>query len=289
MNDSTNSGTQPSIVRARPWAAMGALVKREWLRFFRQRNRVIGALGQPILFWLLFGVGMNQMFNAGTISFQEYYFPGTMMLIVLFTAIFTTISIIEDRHEGFLQGVLIAPAPRWTMVGGKVVGGAAIALLQALLFFALSLTLGIRMSVPSVIAMVVWLFISAVGLTALGFVIAWKTDSTQGFHAIMSLLLLPMWLLSGAFFPVPIPSSAASVGPLVVHWIMRLNPMTYAMAGLRRLMYADMPARLDALSADGQIWCPQLGTCVVVLLAFTTAMLWLAWRLSLRHTSGDLK
>jgi ABC-2 type transport system permease protein len=232
---------------------------------------------------------MNQMFSAGPISFREYYFPGTLMLILLFTAIFTTISIIEDRHEGFLQGVLIAPAPRWSMVGGKVLGGALIALLQALLFFLLSMTLGIRLSVPTVVAIVAWLFLSAVGLTALGFVIAWKTDSTQGFHAIMSLLLLPMWLLSGAFFPVPAPTPGVGVGPLIMHWVMRFNPVTYAMAGLRRLLYADMPTKLDALSEGGQIWSPQLGTCVLVMLGFTALMLWCSWRLSLRHTSGDLK
>ncbi len=278
-----------SIVHVRPFRAMGSLAKREWIRFFRQRNRVVGAMGQPLLFWLLFGAGMNQTFQAGDVSFREYYFPGTMLLILLFTAIFATISIIEDRHEGFLQGVLIAPAPRWSMVGGKVFGGAMIALLQAMFFFLLSLTLGIRLSVPLVTAVVAWLFLSAVGLTALGFVIAWKTDSTQGFHAIMSLLLLPMWLLSGAFFPVPIPTSGMGLGPLAIHWIMRMNPMTYAMAGLRRLIYTGMPQRMEALNTDTQIWTPSLLTSTLVLVTFTGVMLLASWRLSLRHTSGDLR
>ena len=117
-------------VRPQPWRAAAALCWRECVRFVRQRNRVIGAIGQPILFWILFGAGMNSAFQISGQSFREYFFPGTMMLILLFTAIFSTISIIEDRREGFLQGVLVSPAPRWSMVLGKIMGGSLIATLQ---------------------------------------------------------------------------------------------------------------------------------------------------------------
>ena len=109
-----------------PWPVVGTLAQRELVRFFRQRNRVFGALGQPIIFWLLFSAGLcatNKLDYA-------HFFPGTLVMILLFTAIFATISIIEDRREGFLQGVLVAPVPRWAMVLGKVLGGAAIAMLQ---------------------------------------------------------------------------------------------------------------------------------------------------------------
>ncbi len=267
---------------------MFSLAWREWLRFFRQRSRIVGALGQPLLFWLLFGAGMNQMFSAGDLSFREYYFPGTMMLIILFTAIFATISIIEDRHEGFLQGVLVAPTPRWAAVGGKVLGGAVIALLQAMLFFLLAMTLGIQLNIGIVLMIIGWLFLTALGLTALGFVIAWVTDSTQGFHAIMSLLLLPMWLLSGAFFPVP-STSGSDWGPVIIHWMMRLNPMTYAMAGLRRILYFEMADRIDVLNKNGEIWLPGMLVCLTVMIGFTFLMFVVAWRVSLRHTAGDLK
>ncbi len=279
----------PDYVRVRPLAAMFSLAWREWLRFFRQRSRVIGALGQPLLFWLLFGAGMNQMFSVGDISYREYYFPGTMMLIVLFTAIFATISIIEDRHEGFLQGVLVSPAPRWAAVGGKMLGGAMIALLQAMLFFLLSLTLGIRFGVVNVSMIIGWLFVTALGLTALGFIIAWVTDSTQGFHAVMSLLLLPMWLLSGAFFPVPASTAGMGTVALTMHWIMRLNPMTYAMAGLRRLMYAGMPDRIEALTQHDVMWLPGIFLCMIVVFGFAIASFLVAWRVSLRPMSGDLR
>ena len=99
---------------------------------------MIGAIGQPLLFWVFFSEGLGPAFRmpgeASGVSFREYFFPGTLVLILLFTAIFTTILIIEDRREGFSQSVLVAPMPRWAMVLGKLLGGAAIALAQGLIF-----------------------------------------------------------------------------------------------------------------------------------------------------------
>ncbi len=119
------------------------LAWREWVRFFRQPHRVIAALGQPILLWILFGTGLHGAFRTdGAQNFMSYYLPGTIALILLFTAIFATISIIEDRREGFLQSVLVSAAPRWTIVLGKAIGGGAIAWVQALIFLALALLVG---------------------------------------------------------------------------------------------------------------------------------------------------
>src|SRR5688572_11150285 len=197
--------TAAQPIEPRPWLAAWALCRREWVRFVRQPNRVFGAIGQPLIFWLLFGAGLGPSFRlpgvADELSYREYFFPGTLVLILLFTAIFATISIIEDRREGFLQSVLVAPIPRWSMVLGKVLGGSLIALAQATLFLLLGYTLGLKMGPVVLLSVVGYLFIVALAMTALGFVIAWRMDSTQGFHAIMSVFLLPMWLLSGAFFP----------------------------------------------------------------------------------------
>src|SRR6476660_2077699 len=121
-----------------PGPVVFTLCERELVRFLRQRNRVFGALGQPIIFWLLFSEGFRGTPELG----YEYFFPGTLVMILLFTAIFATISIIEDRREGFLQSVLVAPIPRWSMVLGKVLGGSLIALVQGLIFLALSPVVG---------------------------------------------------------------------------------------------------------------------------------------------------
>jgi len=110
------------------WLPVWTLTVREVVRFLRQRTRLVGALGQPFLFWILFGAGLQGSFRGpGDMSYQEYFFPGIAVLIVLFTSIFSTITIIEDRREGFLQGVLVAPIPRLALVLGKLCGGTTLA------------------------------------------------------------------------------------------------------------------------------------------------------------------
>ncbi|MEK7800044.1 MAG: ABC transporter permease, partial [Acidobacteriota bacterium] len=111
----------------RPLLAIRALVWREIVRFLRERNRVAGALLQPIMFWALFGAGLGPSFKppvpGGSVPYGEYFFPGVVVMILLFTAIFSTVSLIDDRREGFLQSVLVAPVPRSVVVLGKVLGG----------------------------------------------------------------------------------------------------------------------------------------------------------------------
>lgn len=275
--------TRRPALRPRPWLAAGTLCSRELVRFARQRNRVFGAIGQPILFWVLFGAGLGPSFRlpggAGDVSYREYFFPGALVLILLFTAIFATISIIEDRREGFLQSVLIAPTPRWSLVLGKLLGGAVIALLQGLVFLALGLTVGLKFSAASLVAITAFSFLIALALTGLGFVIAWRLDSTQGFHAIMSVFLMPMWLLSGAFFPA---DAHGSTGAVILAWIIRANPLTYGVAGLRRLLYWN--ASDASLPAD----LPSLAVCWGVMFVFAAAMFALSWQAAGKRTTGDL-
>lgn len=268
----------PPALRVRAWEAVGSLAARELVRFFRQRNRVFGAIGQPVLFWLLFGFGLSGSFRLGGQStgpsYLEYFFPGNLALILLFTSIFSTVSIIEDRREGFLQSVLVSPAPRWTMVLGKIIGGTAIALLQGLVFLLLGLTIGIQFHPAMLATLAAFMAVAAFGLTALGFVLVWRMDSTQGFHAVMSLLQIPMWLLSGAFFP----AESAWLKP-----IMALNPLTYGVAGMRRILYwndasATLPGNL-----------PTMTTCWIVTLGFAAAMTAAACWVSRYRTQGDLQ
>jgi len=275
--------SSPSAEHRASWSdhalVVGTLCRRELTRFFRQRNRVIGAVGQPILFWILFGLGLGPSFKmAGAVdsgvSYSEYFFPGTLSLILLFTAIFTTISIIEDRREGFLQSVLTAPIARWSMVLGKLLGGTLIALVQALVFFLLGLTLHLDYSPTMVLAVTAFSFLSAFTLTALGFLIAWRMDSTQGFHAVMSVFLMPMWLLSGAFFP----------GEGVLGYVMAVNPMTYMTAGLRHLMYWNVADRAALMPPH----TPSLATCWIVTAALACVLFALATRMARTRTTGDL-
>ncbi len=213
--------------------AVGTLCEREIVRFVRQRNRIIGALATPLLFWLLLGSGLGGSFHSETLGgnhYLEYFFPGTLALIVLFTSILSTISIIDDRQAGFLQSVLAAPVPRSAITLGKILGGTALAVMQAFLFLLIAPFTGIPLSFVKLLSMIGVLILIGFALTALGFLIAWKMDSTQGFHAIMNLFLIPMWLLSGAFFP-------AAGAPFWMQTIIALNPMTYGVGAIRRILY----------------------------------------------------
>lgn len=246
---------------------MWTLCARELVRFFRQKHRVFGALGQPIIFWLLFSEGLRES-DLG----YAHFFPGTIVMILLFTAIFATISIIEDRREGFMQGVLVAPIPRWSMMLGKVLGGTFIAMLQGLLFFALGLlTVDVSPGLVGILGAVAIMFVIALALTSLGFLLAWRMDSTQGFHAIMMVVLLPMWLLSGAFFP------AGSEGFL--SWVVSLNPLTYGVAGLRQYLEYAQGGLTDE---------PPLVLCWAVSLAFAAVTLFASWRIAATRSTGDL-
>jgi ABC-2 type transport system permease protein len=277
MTNCIGNMSSDSAVTVPAWPVVGTLCQRELVRFFRQRNRVFGALGQPIIFWLLFGAGLGSARVEDARLDYAHFFPGTLVMILLFTAIFATISIIEDRREGFLQGVLVAPIPRWAMMLGKVLGGAAIAMLQGIVFLALGWLAGmlgwyevISTTPLGFIAALVLMFVISVALTALGFLIAWRMDSTQGFHAIMSVFLLPMWLLSGAFFPMDV---AGWLG-----WIVRFNPLTYGVAGLRH--YLQNGSAADSL--------PSLSVCWLVSLLFAAVMLAAAWRIAGTRSAGDL-
>ena len=193
------------------WLPALSLCKRELTRFLRQRHRIIGALATPIVFWLLIGAGMGRSFHfeglPGGGNYLQYFFPGTVLMILLFTAIFSTISIIEDRREGFLQSVLVAPVPRMAIVLGKVLGGTVLAFGQGLIFLILAPLIGMPLSFLGFLAACAVMFIVSFALTGLGFIIAWRMTSTQGFHAIMNLFLMPLWFLSARFFRRKMPGA----------------------------------------------------------------------------------
>jgi ABC-2 type transport system permease protein len=245
--------------------------RREVVRFLRQRSRIVGALGSPLIFWLLIGFGVGSSFNPAdqgrSMGYQEYFFPGTVVLILLFTSIFSTISIIEDRKEGFLQAVLVAPVPRSAFVFGKLLGGTSLAFVQGVLFMLLSPMVGISVSrIPITLLL---LALVAFSLTALGYIIAWRMDSTQGFHAIMNLLLIPMWLLCGAVFP-------ASGAPGWLRAVIAVNPLTYGLSAVRWSIYGNEVASTMGL--------PSFALSVAVTVVFGAVMFGTAIAMTRRPT-----
>jgi ABC-2 type transport system permease protein len=239
--------------------AVAALARREVIRFWRERTRVFGALLQPVLFWAFFGAGLRASFHlpGGGPDYGAYLIPGTVVLILLFTAIFSTISVIEDRREGFLQGVLVAPVPRAAVVLGKVVGGTILAVAQAGLVLAAAPLTGLSVAPAAFLLAAALLVTLGLALTSLSFCIAWRMRSTQGFHAIMTVFLMPLWLLSGAFFP-------AAGAPAWLRLLMAADPLTYGVAILRRILG-------DAAGASADAALPGAALSLLVTLAFAAA------------------
>lgn len=222
-------------------ATIRVLWKRDLVRFFRQRSRVIGALVQPLIFWAVMGSGFSSSFRiqgAEGVDYKQYFFPGILLMVILFTSIFSTMSIIEDRREGFMQAVLAAPSSRVAVVLGKVLGGATLAMIQALAVLALAPLGGFRFADVSWPLLLGHLSLAAIGLCAIGFAIAWWLNSTQGYHAVMSVLLLPAWIVSGAMFPV-------KDAPAWMRTIVAGNPLSYIATGVRRGMGA-MPRAMES-------------------------------------------
>ena len=246
---------------------------RECVRFYRQRSRVVGVIASPLVFWLVIGSGFGTSFRSGDASGQQhyldYFYPGALIMIVLFTSIFTMMSVIEDRKEGFLLSVLVAPVPRSAIVLGKVLGGTTLSAVQGLIFLAFAPFVGVHMNIVQFLLVVLTVFLVSFALTALGFAIAWPMDSNQAFHAIINLFLIPLWLLSGALFPL----SGAS------KWIRVLvlaNPLTYGVEALRQLLFPGSPG-IASLSAS-----------LATLLLFSLFMFGVAFLMANRRTTKPI-
>jgi ABC-2 type transport system permease protein len=236
--------TPPSWALPPGMPALLWLTRRELVRFTRQPSRIIAAIGTPLLLWLFFGAGFAGSFaRTGAGSYAGYLLPGMASLTVVFSSIFAAMSLIEDRREGFLQSVLASPAPRWAVVGAKVLGGSIIAAAQGLVILLLAPLLGMPVTLGGFALAAVALLLISIGINGLGLAAAWRIDSTQGFHGIMNLVLMPMWMLSGALFPL--------VGAAVwLKALMLVNPLYWPTAALRHaLSPAEMtdPFRWEAM------------------------------------------
>ncbi len=256
------------------WATIRVLVWRDVVRFFRQRSRVIGALAQPILFWLVIGSGFSGTFRvpgAEDLSYMQFFFPGVVTMVLLFSAIFATITVIEDRREGFLQCVLAGPGSRLSVVMGKALGSTVIALAQASLFLLFAPFAGVALGAVNWPLLLAVMVLSALFLTGVGFTLAWWINSSTGYHAVMSIVLIPMWVLSGAMFPLK--GAGAVIGA-----VMSVNPMRFSVEGMRRALYGDAAAGLLISEASSALL--EVGA----LAAFAATFLGVAaWRVSRRE------
>ncbi|MCS6964539.1 ABC transporter permease [Thermoflexus sp.] len=202
---------------------------RDLLRFLRDRTRIVSSLGQPLLFLLVFGNGLAPAVAAGMagVDFRTFLFPGILSMAVLFTAVFSAVSIVWDREFGFLKEVLVAPVSRAAVALGKVAGGSTTALLQGLLIMLLAPLVGVRFTLPQILTLIAMMILVAATMTSFGILIAARMRSMEGFHMMMNFLLMPMFFMSGAFFPL-------REVPLWMEWLARVDPVTYGVDAIRQ-------------------------------------------------------
>ncbi|MDD4050113.1 MAG: ABC transporter permease [Candidatus ainarchaeum sp.] len=204
------------------------LWQRQLKRFYRNKSRVIGSFAQPLLFLVAFGFGFGPVFEqAGQGSYLQFLVPGIISMSVLFSSIFSGIELIWDKQFGFLKETLVAPVSRLKIMIGKVLGGATIAVMQGIIILLISLLFGFKIyniwfALLSILAML----ITAILFTAIGTAIASKLTDMQGFQLLMNLLVMPLFFLSGALFPLENLPKAISI-------ITSLNPLTYAVDLIR--------------------------------------------------------
>lgn len=232
--------------------ALLTLTRRELVRFLRQPSRIVAAIGTPLIIWIFFGGGFAGSYirpgaegpGTSAASYAGFLLPGMASLTVMFSSIFAAISLIEDRHAGFLQSVLVSPAPRWSVIGAKVAGGTILAAAQGFVLLLLAPVLGMHNTFAGFWLAVLALVLISVGINGLGLAAAWRIDSTQGFHGVMNLVLMPMWLLSGSLFP----AAGAAVWLRVIMWV---NPLYWPTAALRHALSPELAQ--EAVPA-GVVW-----------------------------------
>ncbi|MFA5724450.1 MAG: ABC transporter permease [Candidatus Pacearchaeota archaeon] len=201
---------------------------RQLKRYFRSKARMFGSLAQPILFLVALGFGFGPIFQkAGGGNYIEFLAPGIIAMSILFTAMFNGIDVIWDRQFGFLKETLVAPVSRYKIMIGRTLGGATVAMIQGILVFIISLFIGFRVTnLYMILVAFVFMFLIAMLFTALGTAIASRLEDMQGFPLIMNFIIMPLFFLSGALFPIDSLPSALKL-------VTQLNPLSYGVDGIR--------------------------------------------------------
>jgi ABC-2 type transport system permease protein len=244
---------------------------RDVLRFSRDRSRILASFGQPLLFLFVFGAGLAPAMTGlggGQLDFKQFIFPGILGMAILFTSIFSSVSIVWDREFGFLKEVMVAPVSRTAVALGKVAGGSTVAMFQGILMLVFAPILGIKLTVGQLVALIGLMLLLAAVMTSLGILIAARQRTMEGFHMIMNFILLPLFFLSGAFFPL-------EGVPLWMDWVSRIDPVTY---GIDPLRFVSLKESLPAAVLQGITLHP-VETNIVVMavfgLVFLTPAIWL--------------
>lgn len=240
---------------------------RDVIRFWRDKPRILGAIAQPALFLFILGTGLSggfskafadgraDQFLPGVKNYITYMYPGIIGMTVLFTGIFAAISIIWDREFGFLKEILVAPISRWSVAVGKALGGSTVAMIQGSIMLVFAPVIGVTLTPLIVVELIPLMFLVSFAMTSLGIVVAARMKSMEGFQMIMNFLLMPMFFLSGAFFPL-------RGLPEWMDLLVKINPLSY---GVDIMRYVVIGVNQYPVERD-----------LIVLVAFSVVMMGLA-------------
>ncbi len=217
-----------------------AIARRELVRVLRQPARIVAAIGTPALMWVFFAGGFASLVPdasdaAGAPGSALFLLPGMVTLTATFSAIFSSISLINDRREGFLQSAIVSPAPAWAIATGKALGGSLVAFAQAGAIVLIAPLLSRDVGAIGIATALLAALCATLAVTGLGMALAWKVNSVEGFHGVMNLILTPMWLLSGAIFD---PSNA----PGWLRTLSLINPLTHVTEAMRDALAGSAPS-----------------------------------------------
>jgi ABC-2 type transport system permease protein len=214
------------------WRAIKIMWRREMIRFVNDRVRIVTSLVQPFLFLFVLGSGLNAFAGpaTGNFNFKTYIYPGILCMSVMFAAMFSSMSIVWDREFGFLREMMVAPIRRSSIVIGKVLGGATVASIQGLVLIVIAPLVDVPYSLPLIVGSFLLMLLLAASITAFGVMIAARIKQMQSFMGVMQMIIMPMFFISGALYPVnDLP------GWLTV--LNRLDPVTYAVDPMRKLVF----------------------------------------------------
>jgi ABC-2 type transport system permease protein len=227
----------PSLGFRHDLRAVRVVWQREMIRFTRDRLRIVTSLIQPVLFLFVLGTGLSTITQGSSksVNLRTFMYPGALSMAVLFTAIFSAASIVWDREFGFLREMLVAPVSRWSIVLGKCLGGATTSTLQGVIILAMAGIVGVPFSFGLFFTVFGELLLLALTLTAFGVMMAARISQIQSFMALQQMLLMPLFFLSGALFPL-------GNLPAWLQVLTRIDPITYAVDPVRRAVFAHLHA-----------------------------------------------
>ena len=212
------------------WRPVYVICLREFIKFFREKSRLLGTLARPVLWLFVVGNGMGSLIKPREgFSYLQFIFPGMIGMTILFSSIFSSISIVWDREFGFMKEMLVAPISRLSIVIGKTISGTLISVAQAIIILVLIPFLGIHITVLQFVEIVAVALLVSFCITSLGILIAARLTSFDGFNIIMNFLVMPMLFLSGAMYPV-------TSMPQVLRQLTLINPLTYGIDAFKHVL-----------------------------------------------------